>query len=70
YDGQCGDKEYGENLPVSLGCKKILLDAGLSSQALFLGKKSTTLESLYISKSLLPLFYTVPKQMSFIEEFV
>ncbi|MDO5114351.1 MAG: Dam family site-specific DNA-(adenine-N6)-methyltransferase, partial [Planctomycetia bacterium] len=49
YDGQCGDKEYGENLPASLGCKKILLDAGLSSQALFLGKKSTTLESLYIS---------------------
>ncbi|MDO4582508.1 MAG: Dam family site-specific DNA-(adenine-N6)-methyltransferase [Planctomycetia bacterium] len=70
YDGQCGDKEYGENLPASLGCKKILLDAGLSSQALFLGKKSTTLESLYISKSLLPLLYTVPKQMSFIEEFV
>ena len=34
YDGVCGGKEYGEDLPESLGCKKILLNAGLSSQAL------------------------------------
>ena len=53
YDGVCGGKEYGEDLPESLGCKKILLNAGLSSQALLLGKKATTFESLYISKSLL-----------------
>ena len=64
YDGICGGKEYGEDLPASLGCKKIMLDAGLSSQALLLGKKSTTFEALYISESLIPLFYAVPKQLS------
>jgi len=67
YDGVCGNKEYGENLPESLGCKRILLNAGLSSQALLLGKKSTTFESLYISESLIPLFYAVPEQLSFME---
>lgn len=67
YDGACGGKEYGENLPKSLGCKKILLNAGLSSQALLLGKKATTFEALYISESLMPLFYGVPNQLSFAE---
>lgn len=67
YDGACGDKEYGEDLPESLGCKKIMLNAGLSSQALLLGKKSTTFEALYISKSLLPIFNEVPRQLSFVE---
>ena len=45
YDGECGGKEYGEDLPESLRCKKILLNAGLSSQSLLLGKKATTFES-------------------------
>ncbi len=67
YDGICGSKEYGEDLPASLGCKKVMLNAGLSSQALLLGKKSTTFEALYISKSLTPFFYSVPKQLSFLE---
>lgn len=67
YDGVCGSKEYGEDLPESLGCKKIMLNAGLSSQALLLGKRNTTFESLYISESLIPLFYSVPKQLSFLE---
>ncbi len=67
YDGVCGCKEYGGDLPESLGCKKIMLNAGLSSQALLLGKKSTTFEALYISNSPIPLFYTVPKQLSFVE---
>ena len=67
YDGICGGKEYGEDLPESLGCKKILLNAGLSSQAVLLGKKSTTFEALYISESLIPLFYALPRQLSFME---
>lgn len=67
YDGVCGGKEYGEDLPESLGCKKIMLNAGLSSQAVLLGKKSTTFEALYISESLIPLFHAVPKQLSFME---
>ncbi len=68
YDGVCGGKEYGEDLPESLGCKKVMLNAGLSSQALLLGKKSTTFEALYISESLIPLSHTIPKQLSFMEE--
>ena len=67
YDGACGGKEYGKNLPESLGCEKIMLNAGLSSQALLLGRKSTTFEALYISPSLLPQFYSVPKQFSLAE---
>lgn len=67
YDGECGGKEYGEELPSSLHCQKILLNAGLSSQAILLGKKSTTFEALYISEALLPLFNGVPQQLSLLE---
>lgn len=67
YDGICGNKEYGEDLPKSLGCKKILLNAGLSSQATLLGKKSTTFEALYISKSLISPTYTVSQTLSLME---
>lgn len=52
YDGACGDKEYGIALPKALGCTKILLNAGVSTQATLLGKKHTTYESLYVSRNL------------------
>lgn len=52
YDGKCGDKHYGEDLPKELGLQKVLLRAGLSSQSLFLGKKEITYESLYVSRGL------------------
>jgi len=52
YDGECGNKLYGKDLPESLHCKKILLNAGISTQETLLGRKSTTYESLYISNSL------------------
>lgn len=52
YDGKCGDKQYGEDLPSELGMKKVLLNAGLSSQSLLLGKKEITFEALYISRNL------------------
>ena len=64
YDGECGGKEYGEELPQSLHCQKVMLNAGLSSQALLLGKKSTTFEALYISKALLPVFNMAPQQLT------
>lgn len=67
YDGECGGIEYGEELPSSLHCQKILLNAGLSSQALLLGQKSTTFEALYISETLLPLFSRMPQQLSLLE---
>jgi DNA adenine methylase len=52
YDGRCGDKTYGEDLPSELGLMKIMLNAGLSSQSILLGKKETTFEALYISRGL------------------
>lgn len=67
YDGECGGKEYGEDLPQGLGCKKVMLNAGLSSQALLLGKKATTFEALYISEGLIPFFTPMPKQITIFE---
>ena len=65
YDGECGGKAYGEELPEELHCKKVLLKAGLSSQATLLGKKSTTFEALYISDTLCPVFDVfAPQQVS------
>lgn len=64
YDGKCGEKEYGEELPKSLNCKKVFLNAGLSSQALLLGEKSVTLETLYISKRLMGIFNDYPREIS------
>lgn len=65
YDGECGGKAYGEELPEELHCKKVLLKAGLSSQATLLGKKSTTFEALYISDTLCPVFdIFAPQQVS------
>ena len=64
YDGSCGGKKYGESLPESLGCTKILLNAGLSSQAVLLGRRSQTFEALYISKSLSNI---VPRQLTFMD---
>ena len=55
YDGVCGGREYGRELPSELGCRKVMLNAGLSSQALFLGRKSVTYEALYVSRGLVSL---------------
>ena len=52
YDGACGGKEYGNELPKSLNCTKFLLNAGLSTQATLLGKRNTTYEALYVSSNL------------------
>jgi len=52
YDGKCGDKQYGVDLPSELGLQKVLLNAGLSSQSILLGKKEITYEALYISRGL------------------
>lgn len=52
YDGICGEKQYGKELPKELGLRKVLLNAGLSSQGTLLGKKETTFEALYLSRGL------------------
>lgn len=52
YDGVCGDKKYGEDLPESLNLRKVMLKAGLSSQSILLGDRKTTYEALYVSRGL------------------
>ena len=52
YDGQCGERRYGDDLPDGLGLHKVMLNAGLSSQSLLLGKKEVTFEALYVSPGL------------------
>lgn len=64
YDGACGEKAYGTDLPTSLSCKKILLNAGISTQATLLGKRQTTYESLYVSKGLWGHLPTATRQTS------
>ena len=70
YDGECGGKEYGNELPESLNCTKFKLNAGTSSQATLLGKKDTTFESLYVSKNIAGIIKSVPKQMILMENVV
>ncbi len=52
YDGKCGNKQYGKDLPKELGLQKVLLNAGTSSQSVLLGKKEITYEALYFSQGL------------------
>lgn len=52
YDGMTGDKEYGPPLPDHLGMTRLLLHAGVSSQATLSGRSEETVESLYMSAGL------------------
>lgn len=52
YDGQTGDKVYGPSLPENLNLTKLMLHAGLSSQATLAGRREETIESLYLSPTL------------------
>ena len=70
YDGACGGKEYGEELPTELECKKMLLNAGISSQATLLGRKEITFEALYISRNLQPFEVFFPQQLTLMEAIV
>lgn len=49
YDGKCGERQYGRELPRDLNLEKVLLNAGLSSQSILLGKRELTYEALYVS---------------------
>lgn len=51
-DGQGAGMRYGEPLPASLGLVRLDLQAGPSAQATLLGRRETTVESLYLSPSL------------------
>lgn len=49
YDGMTGEKTYGPPLPPELGLARLLLHAGVSSQATLSGRSEETVESLYLS---------------------
>lgn len=68
YDGECGGKSYGKNLPEGLRCRKIILNAGKSTQQTLLGKSAFTFESLYISESLFDKtkILNIPEQLTLI----
>ena len=53
YDGFTGTKRHGKDLPTSLRLYHLMIDAGTSSQATLLGRNARTVESLYLSPSLL-----------------
>lgn len=52
YDGKTGEKSYGNDLPKYLRLKKMMIEAGRSTQSTLLGRKDLTYESLYLSESL------------------
>lgn len=52
FDGSCGGRSYGEELPPDLELRRILLTAGRSTQATLLGRNEITVESLYLSPAL------------------
>ena len=62
FDGTCGDRSYGAELPDFLRLKKVQLYAGRSSQATLLGREDMTIESLYLSPALLMKKKTVVKR--------
>lgn len=52
YDGQHGEKTYGEPLPASVMADHLSIHAGRSSQATLSGRDDATIESVYVSHSL------------------
>jgi DNA adenine methylase len=52
YDGKTGSKSFGKPLPGFLNLERIEIDAGRSSQATLLGQNANTIESLYLSPTL------------------
>src|SRR3989338_1200588 len=54
FDGQLGDKKYGQPLPEYLNLHHVPIHAGRSAQATLNGKKDMTIESLYLSPALAP----------------
>jgi len=49
YDGACGDRKYGGELPAELELLKLSVPAGRSAQSTLMGRAEITVESLYVS---------------------
>lgn len=67
YDGVCGKRKYGQDLPKELELRKVMLNAGSSSTSILLGNKKTTYEALYISRGLWNYMPNVHEQLSLFE---
>jgi DNA adenine methylase len=52
FDGSCGNKIYCDDLPNDLNLLKVDIHAGRSAQATLNGRDDVTIESLYVSRSL------------------
>lgn len=64
YDGRRGGKQFGRKLPEYLNLTLIELEAGRSSQATLLGRDETTVESLYLSPTLVSRLDVTPANHS------
>ncbi len=60
YDGRTGEKVHGRMLPSHLDLARLEVRVGPSTQATLLGRKDTTIESLYLSPVLLAQLGGVP----------
>ncbi len=49
YDGTCGERRYGTELPADLQLLRLPIPAGRSAQATLMGRAEVTVESLYVS---------------------
>ena len=52
FDGTCGTRKYGKDLPKELKLTQVLVHTGRSSQATLNGGDAETIESLYLSPGL------------------
>lgn len=72
YDGRTGNKIFGKPLPDFLNLQLIEVETGRSSQATLLGRQDNTVESLYLSPSLVARLgrprRTRPKQLHMFSE--
>ena len=52
YDGQSGERVYGDPLPSTIDAEHLAIHAGRSSQATLGGRSEVTIESLYVARSI------------------
>lgn len=68
YDGRTGDRVHGAPLPSALNLLRFDVHAGRSTQATLLGRTDATIESLYLSSSLMARLGSVPSCLERVPE--
>jgi len=64
YDGRTGGKVHGRTLPQQLELVRLEVHVGPSTQATLLGRKDVTVESLYLSPTLLARLGKMPRSLT------